>query len=232
MVFKKIVLAAAVSVVASAALAENGSEKDFYVQLSAGPSFGQKPKGDFKKGDLDTSGLYGIAFGYKMNENFRADLSLDYRPGYESKYSEQEKASSGQNINLNHKVKVKSWTTMLNLYYDIATVNGFTPYVTSGLGVAKNKTNNYTISATGPNGFARQAVYNKGNKTNFAWKVGVGSKYQISQDFDLDLRYQYANLGKFETSSAFYGGGVKHNGVAKKGTIKAHEVLLGLAYKF
>ena len=231
--FKTIILAGVLSSVALVALADETNNKDYYVQLNAGASFGQKPKGDFLKGNLGTSSLYGFAVGYKFHEHFRADLSLDYRPGYKNSYNENKKIED-INFDYTHNIKVKSLVSMVSFYYDIATINNFTPYITSGFGFARNKTNNYVMTANSSESDpANATVYSKGTKTDFAWKVGLGSKYAMNRNFDLDLRYQYADLGKFETGgTSSYNGEAHESAAPLKGKIKSHEVLLGVAYKF
>lgn len=230
MTFKTIILASVLSTSALTAVASENN-KDYYVQLNTGASFGQKPKGDFSKGDLDTSALYGFALGYKFHENFRADWSLDYRPGFENDYTTSE-VDDGITYTNTSDIKVKSLVSMVNFYYDIANVNGFTPYVTTGLGLSQNKTNNYVATTNSPN-TNHTSVYSKKTMTEFAWKVGLGTKYEVNQNFDLDLRYQYADLGKFKTgSSDSENGGAYKDTKALQGSIKSHEALVGIAYKF
>ena len=79
--------------------------------------------------------------------------------------------------------------------------------------------------------------FKKHAKNNVAWKVGLGTKYAVNQNIALDLRYQYADLGKIATSTGVGSGtvnGVPVAGTApvKNGKLRAHEFLLGIAYKF
>ena len=116
---------------------------------------------------------------------------------------------------------------MINLYYDITNLNGFTPYVTLGAGVARNQTSgtqDVTFSGTGQ--LVETHEIPKGTKNNFAYKLGLGARYAVNQNIDFDLRYQFVDLGKLKTSTndAFTN--------AYKGKLRAHELLLGVAYKF
>ncbi len=123
---------------------------------------------------------------------------------------------------------------MSNIYYDIAKINKFTPYITAGAGVAINRTNNYTqyLNST-ENDPASLLSYSKGKKTHFTWKIGLGGKYQINQSFDLDLRYQYIDLGRFATGkTASLNGGAYQDTNSLKGKLNAHEALLGVTYNF
>lgn len=229
MKLKTIILAGILSTTALTALATENT-KDYYVQINAGASYGQKPKGDFSEGTLGSSPIYGFAIGYRIDNNFRTDFSVNYRSGYENDYTTSEVDGDVHSTTTNN-IKVKSLVYMANFYYDIDTMNGFTPYVFTGLGFANNSTNNY-IQNVIINNETITTVYSKKTTTDFAYKLGLGSKYEINKNFDLDLRYQYANLGKFKTGSSETTDGVSENTKALKGNIKSHEILLGLAYKF
>jgi opacity protein-like surface antigen len=204
------------------AIAEDAAMNDYYVQLNAGASVSAKAGGDVGK-KMGTSGLYGLEAGTRLNENLRMGLSIDYRPSYLAKTSSSELDSdTGDKYNTNIEYKVKSLVAMANVYYDITEINGFTPYMNFGLGVAKNKLK-YTSSTVVQDtpGVTNESI--KSNKTNFAYKVGLGTRYSVSQAVDLDLRYQFADLGKFKVNSS--------EGL-KKGKLRAHEFLVGVAYKF
>lgn len=222
MKLKTFILAGILSTTALTAIATENT-KDYYVQINAGASYGQKPKGDFSEGTLGSSPIYGFAVGYKFHENFRTDFSVDYRSSFENDYTTTE-VDDGITYTTTNKIKVKSLVYMANFYYDMDTMSGFTPYVTTGLGVARNSTNNYIANTRGSDGTFDSNVYPKKTTTDFAWKIGLGSKYEINQDFDFDLRYQYADLGDFKTGN--------DGSESLKGSIKSHEILVGLAYKF
>lgn len=231
MKLKTIILAGILSTTALTALAIENT-KDYYVQINAGASYGQKPKGDFSEGTLGNSPVYGFSVGYKFHENFRADLSLDYRSSFKNNYTYSEIDEDGDTNTTAYNTKVKSLVTMANFYYDIVEINGFTPYVTSGLGFARNKAGDSSEITTNPNEDPVYVSYPGKTYTDFAWKIGLGSKYIINQDFDFDLRYQYADLGKFRTGNVAVVDGENTRDERKSGKIKSHEVLVGIAYKF
>lgn len=132
--------------------------------------------------------------------------------------------------------KVKSMNLMANLFVDAGNFSGFKPYAVVGLGFARNKASNVDIkqvingnnesygassNLTGVTAVktSKTETYSGKTKNNFAFKVGLGMKYAINEDFDVDVRYQYMNLGKAQFGS---------------GTVKviANELMLGVAYKF
>lgn len=87
-------------------------------------------------------------------------------------------------------------TLFVNLYYDFENESNFTPYIGGGIGAA----------------FV-------GVDSNFAWNVGAGLTYDISECVALNLGYRYNSYGQFENNNT-------------TGILSAHEVLAGLRYKF
>ena len=138
------------------------------------------------------------------------------------------------------KTKLKSIALMLNASYDIADFNGFVPYATVGLGIAKNKTKTTTATVTttqmstaatpvaltdaqalgGTAVTTSQASVAGKTTTSFAGKLGLGVKYSINSAVDVDFRYQYQYLGKFKTANG------------DQGRLQSNQLLLGVAYKF
>ena len=74
------------------------------------------------------SAIFGIEGGYKMNENFRFGLGIGLINNIKPK-----------DVDLGTKAKINSLILETNAYYDIADFNGFTPYLTAGVGVSRNK---------------------------------------------------------------------------------------------
>ena len=209
---KKILLAAALCATSLTALAE-GVMADSYVQLNAGYALGTKAGNNFNAKKMKNAGLVGVEAGYRFTENFRTSLSLDFVPN--AKYNGSLTNASLDNANIS--TKVKSYAAMVNFYYDVADFSGFTPYATAGFGAAKNKTGTSTSQSSSLAG---------SSKTNLAWKLGFGTRYAVNSAVDLDLRYQFANLGKYKTSQP---AGYDR---AAEGTLKQHQFLVGVAYKF
>ncbi len=230
---KKVILAAALTTAAFSAIAEEGVNKNFYVQFNSGYAHGISPNKDFPKGDMGDTSVFGLEAGYKVDEHFRTSVSFDYMPSFSNK-----ETSTDGDIIKDGNIKVKSYVSMLNLYYDIIEYNKFTPYLTLGAGIARNRTGLYTENfSSNKTNLVETVVYENATKTNFAYKLGIGSKYEINNSFDLDLRYQFTDLGKFKTGTiekAYENGAYvdSANSTAKSGKLRAHQILVGLAYKF
>jgi len=135
---------------------------------------------------------YGVGVGYKFDDNFRSDVNLKLL-----------------NSKLRSNQKVKSKIAFVNGYYDFKNDSIFTPYVTAGVGIAKN-----TLKGTG--------ITSK-SKNSFAWNAGLGSKINMTSNIDLDVSYKYAALGKVKATQATDKANAK---------LRAHEVAVGAIYNF
>lgn len=83
-----------------------------------------------------------------------------------------------------------------NFYLDFVNSTDFTPYVGGGVGL----------------GFV-------GSDTNFAWNVGGGLAYNLTEDWKVNVGYRYVSLGEFEDRHV-------------SGMYNAHEIYTGVQYEF
>ncbi|RST70090.1 outer membrane protein [Candidatus Aquarickettsia rohweri] len=196
------------------------AEDSYYAKVEVGLALPQKMNGN----KLKKSAIFGIEGGYKMNENFRFGLGIGMLSNIKPK-----DVPAGTTP-----PKVSSLFGEANAYYDIGEFNGFTPYLTAGVGVSRNKLKNSAQSGVTPpagntGGFnlankpiaapgSTASSSNSKTKTNFAWNVGLGAMYNIDPEFAVDLTYRYRDLGK-----------VMKGDDAK---LKSHNVTVGLVYKF
>jgi opacity protein-like surface antigen len=211
-----------------------------YVQINGGPAYGITGGGFFGNKNTGTTGVYGLEAGYKFDDYTRASLSLDYMPNTSFNVSGSENTSGNigivpYTVSSNNNFKVNSWVAMFNAYYDIKNNTNFTPYITLGVGIARNKAKSTYTTSTKYNGENIPTSTNLGESTkdNFAYKLGIGSRYALTKTIDFDLRYQFVDMGKFTTVA----GTQTFNGItdpiaAQTVKLKTQEILVGLAYKF
>lgn len=221
MKLKNLIIASMLSTTALFANADDmtGSNpiSDFYVQLNGGAALGLVSNGDLGNKRAGTSGLFGGEIGYQFDEYFRAGISVDSLTKFS--FSENTKY---QRYNYSTKYKIKSLVAMVNLYYNIIDAKGFTPYITIGAGVARNK-----MSGTqNVNDLNEDISIPQASKNNFAFKAGLGTRYSLNKNISFDLRYQYSDLGKLKSGSS------ADTGPAFTGKLRAHEFIAGVAYKF
>ncbi len=111
---------------------------------------------------------------------------------------------------------------MLQGFYDIDINSKFTPYFLVGLGFAHHDFDFYATSI--PPG----TVYiGNTSNTEFAWNIGLGVSYPISENIDLDILYRYISLGNAKWESQAIGD--RGYGDAD---FTSNEFLLGIRYSF
>ena len=155
-----------------------------------------------------------LAYGVKSGA-VRTELELNIKQDAEKKISgswsegEGDDAVSGVETT---KLSVENNSVMINAYYDINTGTKLTPYVGAGIGMAH-------LKAT--------AKYDDGkdskSKNNFAWQVGAGVAYALTDNVVLDAGYRYTDAGDVKISD-----GESTN----KYEAQSHEFLLGARYSF
>jgi opacity protein-like surface antigen len=132
-----------------------------------------------RREELDNSWVAGLGVGYKWGW-VRADLTVDYgsRAGFT--------ADSGTDRN-DFTAKIDSITGLVNLYGDLGTWFGLTPYIGAGVGFASLHVTNFTGQGGGPTG--------QDSSTNFAWAYMAGLNYQIAHNYSIDVGYRHVNMG-------------------------------------
>ena len=129
------------------------------------------------------------ALGYRY-KHFRGEFEYvyrDYLKGDDPLYSE----------------KYKTYSYMLNAYWDFMPYHWWSPYVSAGAGFSKLKTNAVDITPAGGIDFAEET-------TQFSWAVGGGLSLKVTNRFNIDAGYRYYELGNLGASDdkaqEIYGG--------------------------
>jgi len=138
---------------------------------------------------------------------------------------------------LRAKQKLQAQTLFVNAYYDFRNDTPFTPWVGAGLGMAfissKGNLNGWLDDDS--NTFSESL----GSKrtTNFAWNIGTGVAYAVTENVALDLGYRFVGLGKAETKTRSMemeigGYDISMSARAKTKNVYMHQVMLGLRFTF
>jgi opacity protein-like surface antigen len=178
--------------------------------------------------DIGDSYVIGAGVGYRVAPNIRTDLALAYRGGFDLDQSDAGAPPT------TFRGKIRSWALMLNGYYDFDAGGPWKPYVTGGIGVARNKVK--TISATNPAAATLPALFSNfqlagDTDTSFAWTLGAGVGYTVSPGMTLEVGYRYVDLGDLKIPSQtvqFNPGPISYPGA--KGELKSHEVTVGFRF--
>ena len=168
--------------------------------------------------DLKTGWAVGGAVGYQWGW-LRGDLSLDYLG--QRDFSERFTGACGAACTGTLKGQFSAVPVLANIYYDIGTWKGVTPYLGAGLGVAHVQWDSLKLSGqcSGP----CPSTSGDGH-WRFAWQVGAGVSYAVSEKVSVDADYRLLNLGSS-------GAGSTAQGNLAVDTMWDNEVRVSLRYK-
>jgi opacity protein-like surface antigen len=121
---------------------------------------------------------------------------------------------------------VKSYTGMLNAYYDLGNWGGMTPYVGAGVGLSHNVMSEVYFT---DNPFLTNKIQGD-SRLSLAWSLMAGVGYQVSDRAILDFGYRYMNYGKANSGVIDSAGFV--NPMVRVDSMSAHEFKVGLRYHF
>jgi opacity protein-like surface antigen len=219
------------------------------VVLSNGVSV---PGNGFLNKGIDDAFIFGVGVGYQFNSWLRFDLTGEYRTAtgikgtesypFDCAYNPFGSCAGGGNpkqYTLNgvtvvnryniFQGSISSFVGLANVYFDLGTWWGLTPFVGVGGGFAHNRVRNvtdYDPSEFGGGGFAAG-----GSKTNFAWALHAGVGYDINPNLKLELSYRYLNMGSAETGRLYClcGGSISP---LRIDDIDSHDLRLGMRWVF
>lgn len=121
----------------------------------------------------------GAGAGYKYNW-FRTDVTLDYA-------KRAQVFGDTATTPAYYSVKIDALTLLANVYLDMGTWGGLTPYIGAGVGTTNLRTHEYTTTTW--NGIADAREW------NLSWAAMGGVSYQFSPTLLLDVSYRYLKLG-------------------------------------
>lgn len=157
--------------------------------------------------DTDNSRIFGgVGMGYRFTDYFRGELNLGFLSHDTWDAPAGPILGSAENT---------VWSGMANVYADLGTVAGFTPYVGAGAGMVYSRTK---VDVGLPFGFSE-----RDDQYKFAYSLNAGVAYQMTQNLLLDVGYQYlsapdldyVDVDTFETKSG----------------VDYHQVKVGLRYE-
>ena len=148
---------------------------------------------DYVSKGFDSSPLWGLGVGYRVNNWLRFDVTGEYRGR-----ANMHVTAIGSAGSVDRYTGSKSEITGLaNAYIDLGTWWGITPFVGAGVGASYNMIHDfYDICAAG--GCAGQVTAladGTGSKWSFAWAAHAGLAYQVSPGLTLEFAYRYLDLG-------------------------------------
>jgi opacity protein-like surface antigen len=186
-----------------------------------------------------------LGFGYKFNSWLRADAVVDWWKPTIASGTGAGQTCTTQITTINniptvtatdtctprYNSSIQRWDALANLYADIGTWYGFTPYVGGGAGLSLTHSSsnvNWYMSNGLPYQVTTDGFYfdwdrsDSGTRYQFAWAAMAGFSYALTSNILLDVGYRYINLGKL------YGFDTSGNSISR--TMDDHELRLGVRY--
>lgn len=156
--------------------------------------------------DIDNAANFSLAFGGGVARNVRTEVELAYRNANLSEIS----IDGGGSASLDG--ELKTWTLLVNGYYDFMEGQKFRPYLSAGLGAARHEGDISAVGGIGTPGA-------DGSDTVFAYQVGAGAGYALTDKTSLWGGYRYLGTSDpdFDGLSAEY---------------HAHEFRAGVKFSF
>lgn len=198
----------------------SSDQKGLYLLADVGAGF---PSSTNTSG---TSPIADIGIGYRFNKHIRSDITVGYNGSYHLDSFSAINPNSGNTISTG-KTDYDSTAVMANLYYDIAKLNRFTPYIGGGLGVSFTSVNAPSLLVNG----SAVGTGKSTSSTDLGWRLALGTGVEISKNITLDIGYRFAYLGSLKQDNDYspYGENAIYH---ITGNFFAHELQAGLRYRF
>jgi len=154
--------------------------------------------------EYDTGFALGGALGYDFNR-FRVEGEISYQTNDIDKLS----ATRGS---VTASGDVSSLAFLINGYFDFVNDSAFTPYISAGIGYAKIDLNDFNSAGSGESDYSD-------DDSVFAYQVGLGVGYAVTEKVTIDVKYRYfaTEDPEFDTTTA---------------EVASHNFLFGVRFNF
>jgi opacity protein-like surface antigen len=175
--------------------------------------------------------LFGLGFGYKWNNWLRFDITGEYR-GETGFHGMDIYTDGGPRFN-NYTAKKSEWLYLANIYADLGTWGGVTPFVGAGIGFARVGIHSFRDAGIDGFGAPTLAYAESDYKWNIAYAFHAGLAYQVTNNFTIELAYRYVYLGDGQSGDiiAYDGTNNIRNPMIFR-DIDSHDLKLGIRYQF
>lgn len=187
----------------------------------------------------ETAFFGGVGAGYRFNNWFRVDGTLEYRGGASVGVSDSiyNPFAGGTQTNT-YKGNLSSMVALFNAYVDLGTWNCLTPYLGAGIGVARNEISGLTdqgiVFANQPFGPVSPTLgtAGSGDETGLAWALMAGLGYEVNKNLTLEVGYRYLNLGDAKSGPIRNAFLAESYAPLKAKSIDSHDFKIGMRWNF
>lgn len=156
--------------------------------------------------EFDTGMAIGMAAGYAFDYNFRLEAEITYQQ------TDFDKGSIAGVGSTPLSGDASCFAFLVNFYYDFKNSSRFIPFISAGVGIAYAEVDDFNAPGSGyPSA--------SDDDTVFAYQLGAGVGYAVSETVLIDCKYRYFALDDpdFDTTTAEYA---------------SHNIYLGLRLAF
>jgi opacity protein-like surface antigen len=176
--------------------------------------------------------LIGAGVGYVFNSWLRADVTGEYRTAAFKGLSSYPGGVGFTAGTFAYTANKHAFVGLANLYLDLGTWHGVTPFVGGGIGFANVTIDHFTLTNTHQNA----VVYGpRGNRTNFAWALHAGAAVDVTDNLKVELGYRYLRMGDASHGSPLMDAIGKGKVVSAPWVfrrLESHDVKLGMRWMF
>lgn len=175
------------------------------------------PAGFNRATTADSAFFLGAGVGFKY-KSFRTDLTIDHRVASRAAGLFPNTVIGGPS---RYDARIAATTTLFNVYWDMFTHAGVTPYVGAGVGAVFIGAR----ASADPGNPGFNAVFS-GQRTTLGWALMAGLGADLTPQVKADFGYRLVGTGGMRFTDAVAGGPVTF------GPSIIHEIRLGLRYMF
>jgi opacity protein-like surface antigen len=181
--------------------------------------------------NFESGMLFGVGVGYKWNSWLRLDVTGEYRGETGFHGMDVYSLAADPRFN-NYTAKKSEWLYLANIYADLGTWGGVTPFVGAGIGFARVGIHSFRDAGIA-NGNPTLGYADSDYKWNIAYALHAGLAYELTKNFTVELAYRYVYLGDGQSGDliAFDGTNTIRNPMLFK-DIDSHDLKLGIRYLF
>ncbi|WHA05411.1 porin family protein [Candidatus Bandiella numerosa] len=204
-------------------------DNNYYIKAEVGVAKSQKIKSkqqfygtDSNKG-FNSSPIYSLGFGYKINDKFRTEITYNY-----TDFKYKRNTTNVIDMISEYKQKVNIQTGMVNLFYDVATYQKLTPYLGVGVGYAKINPNKASLSTKDI-----ETLYISNKSENLTYALMAGVSIAMTDRINFDIGYKFQDFGKAKGFNKYeIPSGEVLSTDPEKFSIRAHIATIGVRYSF
>lgn len=201
------------------------------------------PSPNFDQESIGDSAFVGAGIGYQYNSWLRFDVTGEYRTAQSISAVQSYDCSSfgcgdafGNTRAFDkYSGSVQSIVALFNVYADVGTWYGFTPFIGGGVGGAFNHVSSiHDVGVNGPGGFGVGGFgFSKArDDTSLAWAAMAGVSYAITPRLKLELAYRYLDMGDIKTGAIVCQNTPACGNEVQKIHLASQDVKLGMRWMF